>query len=308
MSSPISSLFSRFLPAAIAYGLACVRGDLLYRINRIKRQEIAASIAVILGNQLNTDQISRVVRDFYRLRSCEAMDMARLSGSGGGLVKLVEIRGLQNIRTALANGRGAMLVGAHFGSYQAALSLFGAIGLPITVICRSVDLSMLSNVELLVYDKLNQRPLERHCRPPIYQGPGSIDTAVRAARILKTSELVGALLEPPVMATDRHRAISMDFLGKEALLLPGLVRVAQATEAPVLMFFMRRLPDWRHQILEISAPLPVGEDPLAAFRKMLSIVEKAIRQDPAYWKFWSDRAVLVEMGLLKDTTTLNESD
>lgn len=195
-----------------------------------------------------------------------------------------------------------MLVGAHFGSYQAALSLFGAIGLPISMIWRPDNTTWIrSPVELSVYRALKQRPVAHHCRSIIEQRPGSVDMAVRTAKILKANELVGVILDPPVLAEDRQRAMSFEFLGKQALLLPGFVRVAQATKAPMLMFFMRRSPDWRHQTLEIAAPMPMGEDPLAAFRKMLSITEKAIKQDPAHWAFWSNSVALVEMGLLKDT-------
>ena len=62
--------------------------------------------------------------------------------------------------------------------------------------------------------------------------------------------------DAPPLEADRTRAVDVTFLGRQARLLPGVVTLAQLTGAPVLMVFMHRLADYRHQVLDISPPVP----------------------------------------------------
>jgi lauroyl/myristoyl acyltransferase len=92
----------------------------------------------------------------------------------------------------------------------------------------------------------------------------------------------------------------MDFLNRQALLLPGAVTIAQLSGAPLLMTFMRRSADWRHQILEISPPVPLEGNTMTTFRRCLAEGETAIRQDPASWIYWHSPHDLVRLGLLPE--------
>jgi len=105
-----------------------------------------------------------------------------------------------------------------------------------------------------------------------------------------------------VLPADRRRAVSLDFLNGQALLLPGAIMIAQLTGAPVLMTFMRRSADWRHQTLEISPPVPLDGDATTAFKRCVAVVEAAIRQDPAYWEFWYGLSDLGKLGLVPEET------
>ena len=60
----------------------------------------------------------------------------RLRGRARSLGKLVEIRGREHLDAALAGGKGAILCGAHFGSYNCAFSLLHVSGSPVTSIGR----------------------------------------------------------------------------------------------------------------------------------------------------------------------------
>src|SRR5579863_3133027 len=68
-----------FLPAPLAYGIACLRGDWLYRWDTFTRQRFMRSLAGVLGDQLSSEECDRVTRDFFRRRSCEYLDLLRLA-------------------------------------------------------------------------------------------------------------------------------------------------------------------------------------------------------------------------------------
>ena len=68
--------------------------------------------------------------------------------------------------------------------------------------------------------------------------------------------MVTIAIDAPPLDNDLARTVEVPFLGRRAGLLPGAVTLAQVTGAPLLMGFMYRTADYRHQVLEISAPVP----------------------------------------------------
>src|SRR5579863_4932340 len=60
-----------FLPAPLAYGIACLQGKLRYRLDRSKREYIMHGLEGTLGDQMSLAERIQVTRDYFRLRSCE---------------------------------------------------------------------------------------------------------------------------------------------------------------------------------------------------------------------------------------------
>jgi len=291
-----------FLPAPLAYSLARLRGDWRYKCDRVQRETIMRNLTEVLGEQLSPAQRTRVTRDYFRLRCCETVDVMRLGGKGQALARLVEIRGREHLEVALAEGKGAILCEAHFGSYEASFSLIGISGFPVTVGGRLPSISdpTLSPVLRLFRQRIWERRVANHWRRPIIQ-PGRWQTAIQLATILRANEVIAMAIDPPPLPTDRPRAVSMAFLGKHALLLPGSAVLAQLIGVPLLMFFLRRSADWQHQVLEISPPVPMDGDVATAFGRCVAAVEAAILRDPAHWIYWSRSDDLVDLGLLPTT-------
>ena len=77
--------------------------------------------------------------------------------------------------------------------------------------------------------------------------------------------------------------------------------LAQATGAPVLVISIRRLPDYRHQVVEISAPVAMEGETATAFGRCVAAMDAAIKTSPAHWYFWfetDDLARLATCGRL----------
>ena len=290
-----------FLPASLAYRLACLYGDWRYWRETNTREAIMLGLKEVLGDQLNPAERTQVMRKYFRLRACGAIDQPRLAGRGRALSRLVEIRGLEHIEAALAAGKGAIIATLHVGSYDSCFSLIGAHGFPITVIGR-IQTKFDRPIERFFFQRFIQKPLKRHVNRPNIEPRGQFDTAFQAAAILRKNELIFICLDAIVLPANRKRAVSMNFLNKQALLLPGAITIAQLTGAPVLMTFMRRAADWRHQILEISPPMPLDGDTMTTFRRCLAEGEDAICQDPAGWSYWNSPHDLVRLGLMPEDT------
>ena len=289
------------LPAALGYRIACWRGDWDFRYRHGKRAELIRNLRQLLGDQLSPDAAQRLTRDWFRFASCEAVDVMRLRHRARPLRRLVEIRGREHLDAALAGGKGAILCSAHFGSYDCAFSLLGASGFPVTTIGRWQHnyTAGLSSAERRFWDLVYARRLRRHRhRPNIEPWSGRVVAAAQAAAALRANEVVTVAIDAPPLDCDLARAVEVPFLGGRAGFLPGAVMLAQLTGAPLLMAFMYRAADQRHQVLEISAPVPAGGDTATAFARCAAEVSAAIRRSPAHWAYWASRTDLAALGLI----------
>ena len=277
------------LPASLAYRVACWRGDWNFWYWSDKRSEMVRNLRWVLGDELGPEEAERLAREFFRLLSCEVIDVMRLRGRARSLAKLVEIRGREHLEAALAGGKGAILCTAHFGSHDATFSLLHASGFPLTGIGRWYwnFTPGLSSAERRFWDLVLARRLLRHRqRPNIEPCPGRVQVAAQAAAALRANEVVRICSDAPPLDAEQARAIDVPLLGRQARLLPGVVTLAQLTGAPVLMAFVYRSADYCHQVLEISPPVPVHGDTATAFGRCVAAIDAAIRTSPAHWFFW----------------------
>ena len=289
------------LPSGLAYRAACRWGDFTFRCWPGKRDEIVSNLRRVLGPELGEQEAERMAREVIRLRTCKVIDLMRLRGRAGSLGKLVEVRGREHLDAALAAGQGAILCSAHCGSYLCAFSLLHASGYPVTTIGRwwwnypPGGFSAVRRMWDLVYAR---RVLRHRQRPNIEPWPGRVQVAVQAAAVLGANEVVTICSDAPPLDAEQSRAIEVPFLGRQARLLPGVVTLARLTGAPVLMLTMRRMPDYRHQVLEISPPVPMDGDTAAAFGRCAAAMDAAITANPADWDLWYKLDDLVSLGLL----------
>jgi lauroyl/myristoyl acyltransferase len=288
------------LPAGLAYRVACRHGDWICRHWPGKRPEVMRNLRLVLGDELGPDEAERLARDAFRFLSCQVIDVMLLRGRARSLGRLVEIRGREHLEGALAGGKGAILCSAHFGSHTGVFSLLHAGGFPLTTIGRWHwnFTSGLSPAERRFWDLVYARRVLRHRqRPNIEPWPGEIRAAVQAAAALRANEVVTICSDAEPQDGDRT-AVEVPFFGRRARLLPGVVTLARLTGAPVLMAFAYRSADYRHQVLEISPPVPVHGETATAFGRCVAAMEAAIRKSPAHWFYWFQTDDLVTLGLL----------
>jgi lauroyl/myristoyl acyltransferase len=289
------------LPAALGYGFARRRGDWEYRSRPAKRAETARNLRQIFGGELGLDATDRLTRDWFRFASCQAIDVMRLRYRARPLRRLVEIGGREHLEAALADGKGAILCSAHFGSYDSAFSILGASGYPVTSIGRWQHnyTAGMSTAERRFWDLVHARRHRRHRRRPnIEPWAGRITVAAQAAAVLRANEVLTIAIDPPPLDHDLARTVEVPFLGRRARFLPGAVTLAKLTGAPLLMTFMYRSADYRHQVLEISAPLSMEGDTATAFARCAAEVGAAIQRQPAHWTYWPSTADLTRLGLI----------
>jgi predicted LPLAT superfamily acyltransferase len=137
----------------------------------------------------------------------------------------VAVRGLDSLETALASGRGCILLGSHLGSFEV-LRAFGR-GSPVPVrplMYRGTTAALSTFMEAL--DPAIRRDVIEI---------GTPTTMLQVRESLARGEIVGILADraPPGV----HRFASVDFLGSPARFPTGPLALAAALEVPVVLFF-----------------------------------------------------------------------
>jgi KDO2-lipid IV(A) lauroyltransferase len=294
------------LPAKLAYRAACRRGDLIARYWPEEPAVFARNLRQILGETFSPAEADRVAREALRAGSCDIIDIMRLRSRTRPLRKLVEIRGLEHVEAAKAGGKGAILCTAHFGSYDSAWSLIHASGFPVTEIGHWWWDYMpgISPAVKRFWDWAHGRRVLRYRqRPNIEPWSAGIMAAMQAVAVLRRNEVVAICSDAFQTEGDKTRAAKVPFLGREATFMPGVINLAKRSGAPILMMFMYRSDDYRHQVLEISPPLSMDGDPDTAFRRCVAAMDAAIRSNPAQWHFWGEtERGLIELGVIPEAS------
>jgi len=187
------------------------------------------------------------------------------------LKRLVQTKGMEHLEAARAQGKGVLIMSAHFTSFEIGGRLLGLFT-PFHLMYRPNKNAVL---EYLV-----QRSRRRH-----FDGVIPSDSIRQLMRRLKQGHCVWYA---PDLAYTRGNHAMIPFFGHPAPTNTATSRIARATGAPVVPFYPERLPGAHGYCLHILPPLEdfPSDDPVADTERTTAILEAQIRQMPEQY-FWS---------------------
>jgi predicted LPLAT superfamily acyltransferase len=166
----------------------------------------------------------------------------------------VVLRGREHFTPLLAAGRGALLLGAHLGSFDALRVLAAREGIVVHVLMTTRYAPRINAVLRRLNPDVGVRVIE--------PGADPMQTAARLRASVERGEFV-AMLGDRIGAGARSRAVRVPFLGRPAPFPPGPFVLAAALGCPLLfMVGLRRSPT-RYEVftepLAERVELPLGE-------------------------------------------------
>lgn len=260
------------LPRRPGYWLAALVGDLLHGWQGQARAAVLDNLSHVVPEappgrraRMARQVFRNQLKNYYDLFCLPQMRLERIR-------ELVRVEGLDSLRQALDEGRGAIVAGPHLGNIEVVAQVAVAYRLPATM-----------GVERL-------HPPELHALFERLRGSQGIevlpvDTGLRGIlRALRAGRVVG-------MASDRDTTSSgrwLPFFGRPARLPVGYVVLAARTGAPLFMAFAERLPAERYA-LELVGPLPIerqGDEETLLERNLVEpvrLMEEHIGRRPEQW-------------------------
>src|SRR5882672_4006839 len=222
--------------------------------------------------------LSPQARDDLVDRHCQSLGMGLCEtantwwGSDQKVHALAEIQGLDNLRAALAKGRGAIMIGGHFTTIEIATRILGTV-VPLNVLYRPTKNAVLSHTMFTSFS--------RHGKPIAYD---DIRTMIRA---LKNNE---AVWYAPDQSYRNKGAAMVKFFGIPAATTTATSRLARISGAAVLTYFPERLPGAGGYRLVIGPPFEgyPGTDAVHDVERFHALLEAQIRRIPEQY-LWMHR-------------------
>jgi KDO2-lipid IV(A) lauroyltransferase len=262
------------LPFGAQLALGRAFGAVLARTSPRRRRIAAANLARCFP-ELDPAARARLLAEHFAALGIALVEIAQCWwGDARRLERLVRFRGLEHLEAARAAGRGALLLSAHFTTLEIGGRLLGL--------------------------RARFHPMYKPSRNPV------IERYMRGRRVhhfqhaIPMDDVRGLLRSlkdnvPVWYAPDQgfrgKGALEVPFFGQPAPTNPATARIARTSGAPVLPFFVRRLPGAEGYELEIGAPLEgyPTDDPAGDALRINHLIEEAIRRCPEQYLWAHDR-------------------
>lgn len=261
------------LPYRLQLFFGKIIGHLFYRIARYRREIAQTNIRLCFPAMSPEEQDKLVLDHFHSLGISIAETAMHWWGSEKKLRKLVKVIGFENIDNAIKQGKGAIVLGAHYTTVELSGRLI------------TLDHKFAVSYQQLRNPLFNQVTL--NARKRNFDRIFGRDEIRQTFRYIKENNLVW-------IATDQDAGIEnsvfVPFFGYMAATQTVTSRMAKITGAPVIPYISRRLDNAQGYVIEFYPPLenfPGGSLKEDAIRTN-QLLEEQIRKAPEQY-LWVHR-------------------
>ena len=265
------------LPGALADRIASGLGGLVCSLWGSRRRIAMNNLSRALGDSLTEDQRKAITKQVFRQTAMTLFDFARM-----GKIAPLSPReyfvsdGLDQLERIHSEGKGGVIVSAHFGSFEMWGLWLALTGQPMTFLTGVQHNPLVDRVLSGFRHELGVQIIPKN-------------KALRGVlRALKDGRFVALL-------ADQHdpNGVVIDFFGRPAGTPKGPAFFAIKSGAPIIPYMMRRERHDRHVLMAGEAIYPPDSGDIEADAKAMTIAytsffEECIRRYPEQW-LWTHR-------------------
>jgi lauroyl/myristoyl acyltransferase len=264
------------LPPSCSYALGYVGTWIAYRLMHDGSRAIVDNLRVVRPD-LTERELQRLALLTYRSYARDTIDFIRsLAMSRAELEPLMLRPDNVGLDQLLAQGRGVLIVGGHFGNWElGGVALRLMHGLPLTVVGKSEASPVVGEIRRRMRESLGIHTLEIG---------RMVETALQIRRLLAANGLVAMLL-------DRHLGrdrVDVTFFGRTTGFLRTPAMIGYMSGAPMLPAFMIRQADGRFlgafgDPIVVDSTKPTQAAVQEATQAFATQLERHIRAQPQLW-------------------------
>jgi len=266
-------------PRAFALRAGQAVGALAYAVLRRLRRHAEINLRLAFPD-LDESERGRIRRGVFR-------NLGRLLGEVSQFPRLnrenissiVVYEGLENFLSAVAEGRGVILLTGHIGAWELSVYAHSIYGHPMSFLARRIDNPLVERLAESYRARYGNRSIDKR---------GSVREVLKA---LKSGGVVGILAD---LNTSCEEGVFCDFFGVKACATAGVATLALRTGAVVLPGYL--IWDEKARIHRLHFEPPVEtintgnqkEDVIANTARYAKVLESIIRRHPDQW-LWIHR-------------------
>ncbi|CAG0945575.1 Kdo2-lipid IVA lauroyltransferase [Anaerolineae bacterium] len=269
--------FTRVAPRRWSYAAAAAIGNSVYYLMPMRRRIAKQNFAHVLGKSPDDPHVRRVAREALRNYMILLRDVMIYPGmSVEELDKRVTIHSPEYLERALATGKGAIIVSAHFGNMDLAAAALAKHFKPFTLVAET-----LRPQQLMDYLTNIRRARGVHLFP-YDRAPRKIIEA------LKRNEMTTFLLDFGVTHHFDIATVPVEFFGTPTRFPSGPAQLSMLTGAPIVVGYTCVAPDEHiHVYLTLPIVIERNGDRQHVFQVTMQEIaqrfESFILQHPEQW-------------------------
>jgi len=263
------------LPARPLYAFAVAMGEVGYVAWTAKRKIAKHNFSIVLGRPSTDREVARVARRSFRNFAKYIVEIMRFPLLGiADFERLVTIDGWENLRGALALGKGVIFVSIHFGNFE----LGGARisdEIPLNVIADELENQRL--MDLLVGNRA-------HKNITLLTPDGAAKKVLQA---LRRNEMVGLMMDLGPRA-QAFETVDAEFFGTLTAFPAVAASLARVSGAPIVVSACVRHRDntftgFAQTPIHVERTKQAAEDVQRATQAIARGLETFVRRWPDQW-------------------------
>jgi KDO2-lipid IV(A) lauroyltransferase len=224
----------------------------------------------------DTREIIGIAKGVYRhfaIVAAEFFDLPYITKEN--ISQWVDVEGMENYQAAMAQGKGALSIVAHFGNWELMTIAIPLYLQPMYIVYRPLDNPVIDNMVEYV------RTMNGNVLIP-KGGSGK-----KVMELLKENHIIGILSDQNVAA---YEGVFVDYFGRPACTGVGLAVMAMRSGSPVVPAFMARQKSGKYKLIlkpavDVVCTDDYNADLVINTQRFTKIVEEIVREYPDQW-FW----------------------
>lgn len=270
-----------------------ILGSLFYRASRRYRNVALGNLRGAFGNEKTERELQAIAKSVFRHFACGAVEFFYLlSLKPEQIDKMIDVDGLDLIDEALKEGKGCILITAHYGNWELLARKLVILGYKANVIARDSDDPGMTGMATKIRESGGYRVFDKD------------QPLLGAFRALRRNELLGILPDQ----NELRGGIFVDFFGRPVSTATGPAVFALRTGAPVIPVFAPRMPNGKYKAtayprIEFT---PSGDEDKDIYDLTVLInqaIEREVRSHPDQWLWLHDRWKLTSKAPPRDPQT-----
>lgn len=253
-------------------------GSLFYVLSSRYRKVALKNLRAAYGHEKSEAEIRKIAREVFRHFARGSVEFFYfLSLSREQIGAMIDVEGRENLDKALAEGKGCIVITAHYGNWELLARKMVIEGYKVNVIARDSDDPGMTGMTTRIRESGGYRVFDKD------------QPLIGALRVLRRNEILGILPDQ-----NEPHGVFVDFFSRPVATATGPAVFSLKSGAALVPAFAPRMPDGKYKAtiyprIEFTPSGDEEKDIRDLTTLINQAIEREVRSNPSQWLWLHDR-------------------